>query len=138
MKKIVLGVVAGVALTMAVIAAGLYYVYEKGKAKQAERQASVEQERQGAVSQFGTTCENANAKIAAFVYNELKSGLSALSAEGQGKDELHSSLVASIEKYAVSTSGSGLAMQYVNARRPHCLFRILSFARWETRGQVLH
>lgn len=100
MRKIILGVVAGVVLTIAVIATGLYYVYEKGTAIQVEKEANIEQVRQGAVSQFGTTCENASAKIAAYVYNELKSGLSTQLAEGQSKDDLYSSLITSVKKHA--------------------------------------
>jgi len=110
-------VIAGVALTIAVIAAGLYYVYEKGKVLQADIKADIELERQRAVDQFGTTCENANAKIAEFVYNELKPGLSALSAEGQGKDERHLSLLALIEKHAAYASYCGRNVRYPTGDR---------------------
>lgn len=100
MKKFILGVVAGVALIIAVIAAGIYYAYEKGSAIQEEKEANAGQVRQSAVSQFGTTCENASVKIAAYVYNELKPGLSALLAEQQSKNAFYSSLTASIKKHS--------------------------------------
>ena len=117
MRKVIFGVVGGVVLTIAVIAAGLYYVYEKGTALQAEKEAKIEQERQGAVSQFGTTCENATAKIAAYVSNELKSGLSTQLAEGQGKDDLYSSLVTSLKKHAGYASYCGRNARYSNGDR---------------------
>lgn len=117
MRKVILGVVAGVVLTASVIAAGLYFVYEKGVAIQAERQASIEQERGGAIRQFGTTCENATAKIGAFVYNELKQGLSTRSAEDESKDDRYSSLVASIEKHARYASYCGRTVRYPTGDR---------------------
>ena len=114
MRKIILGVVGGVVLTIAVIAAGLYYVYEKGTALRAGEKAKIEKERQGAVSQYGTTCENAIAKIAAYVYNELKSGLTTQLAGGQGKNDLYSPLVISLKKHAGYASYCGSNSRYSN------------------------
>lgn len=118
MRKVILGVAAGVVLTVAVIAAGLYYAYKKGSAMQAEKEAQVEQERQGAVSQFGTTCENASAKIGAYLYTELKSGLSTQLAEGKGKDDLYLlSLIASLEKHAGYATYCGRTARYSTGDR---------------------
>jgi len=99
-NKFVLGVFAGIALLIAMSVGGLYYLSEKTSALQEEKEAHAEKVRQDAVSQFGTTCENAGVKIAAYVYNELKPGLLVLVAELQSKDDLYASLVASLERYA--------------------------------------
>lgn len=116
MKKVILGVVGGVVLTITMIAAGLYYLYENGTALQSKKEAKIEQERQGAVSQFGTTCENATSKIAAYVHNELKSGLSTYLA-GNGKDDLYLALVTLLEKQAGYASYCVSNARYSNGDR---------------------
>lgn len=100
MNKFILGVFAGIALLIAVSVVGLYYLFEKSSALQEEKEAQVEQVRKDAVSQFGTTCENAGVKITAYVYNELKPGLLAQVSELQSKDDLYVLLAASLEQYS--------------------------------------
>lgn len=100
MNKFVLGVFAGIALLIAMSVGGLYYLSEKSSALLEEKEAHAEKVRQDAVSQFGTTCENAGVKISAYVYNELKPGLLVLVAELQNKDDLYAPLAASLEQYA--------------------------------------